>query len=445
MKKKINLLLLLIPLFSLFSFGQSNVIDGVIATVGNQIILKSDLEKIYVQSFNDRNYVDKDDICVILEELIFQKMLVYQADVDSVVVTEPEVENELERRMKFYISQVGSTENLEAYYKKTIDEIKTEVRKNLKDQLIVRQMQGKIIDDVKITPSEVRSFFNSIPKDSLPVIPSEVEVAQIVKKPKITEETKKEVKNRLAKIKERIINGEDFSALAVMYSEDASSKKGGELGFYGRGELYPEFEVVAYNLKENELSDIVETKAGYHIIQLIKRKGEEVNVRHILLKPKLSIEESINVKMSLDSIYNMLVNKTISFDEAIQKYSDDISKQNGGMLINSESGSTKFRLNSIEDPTLKFTIENLKQEDFSKPILLKDAEGNDVYKIIYVETKTNEHKANLKDDYSIIQQEALVAKQNKIMKEWIASKKKGIFINISKEYSDCPFQNNWLK
>jgi len=291
-------------LFCVFSINaQEVIIDQVVAIVGDKIILESEVETQYVQ------YRMQGDIrgsssavkCEIMENMVFQKLMVNQAEIDSVEVSDSQVESEMDRRLRYYISQFGSQEKLEEFYQKSLIEIKEEFKEMVKEQMMVENVQHSITQDVKITPTEVRSYFKSIPKDSIPLVNSEVEIGQIVKQPPINVKEKIAIKEKLVEIRNRIIEGEAFSTLAVLYSEDpGSAKNGGELGLYGRGELYPEFEAVAFKLEKDELSEIVETEAGYHILQLIERKGDYVNVRHILLRPKVSPFDLVAAKSTLN-------------------------------------------------------------------------------------------------------------------------------------------------
>jgi peptidyl-prolyl cis-trans isomerase SurA len=444
--KKILLILIIIS-FSIFvknTNAQEKIIDQIVAVVGANIIKLSDIETQYSQYVAQGMLNGENEKCSIFEELLFQKLLLNQAQVDSIVISDNQIESELDRRLRYFIKQIGSQEKLEEYYNKSIVEIKSEFREAIKDQLLAQNMQQKITEDVKITPNEVKIFFNNIPKDSLPLIPSVVEIGQIVKQPPISTEETKYLKEKLNGFRDRVLKGENFSALAVLYSEDpGSAKKGGELGFFGKGEMFPEFEAASFSLKQNDVSPIIETKAGFHIIQLIERRGELINVKHILLMPKVSPEDLSKAKIALDTIYTSMDKKTISFSDAAVKYSDDPSKTNKGIMVNPQTGSSKFKPDEL-DPSIFFVIDKLKNGEFSKPVPMKTEDGKQAYRILYLKSKTEPHRANLKDDYDSVQEMALSEKKSKAISSWINTKSAATYINIVDEYKKCTFQNKWI-
>jgi len=444
--KKI-LVVILLCLFNLI-YSQDLSINRVIAIVGNRMIMKSDIYNTYIQSEQDAKSIERESECEILELLLFQKLLSYQADVDSLVVSDKDVEEELDKRIKYFISVLGSKEKVEQYFNKTIIQIKNDFSESIKEELLAKNQHNKIVENIKITPSEVRDYYNSLSKDSIPDIPAEVEVGQITIMPKANEELRNEVIEKLKTLKLRIEKGELFSTLAILYSQDGSSAlKGGEVGYIKRGTtLYPEFEAAAFRLKEGEISDIIETKSGFHILQLIERRGDEVNVRHILLKPKVDIESMNRSKLLLDSIVKLIKEGKLSFEEAAQKYSDDSkTKNNGGMLVNVETGSTRIPLNSNNlDPNMIFMINKMNSGELSAPFISKTEDGNDIYKVIYLKSKIELHKANLKDDYQIFYNMALQDKQNRTIYKWINNKKMSTYIYIDDSYKNCTFKNDWL-
>jgi len=442
MLKKIYVLCLC---FTLLNQLNAQVIDKIVAIVGQHPILKSDIENQYLQFLaQSGGKVQSELKCEIFEELLVQKLMLQQAAIDSITISEDQIESEMDRRLRFFISQIGSQEKLEEYYQKSINEIKAEFTKFIEEQLLIQQVQSKIIDNIKITPTEVRNFFNNIPKDSLPMINSEIEIGHIVKIPHISELIKKETKERLEGMRERVLKGDDFSVLAVMYSEDpGSAKKGGELGFYNRGELYPEFEAVAFSLAPGEISHVVESKAGFHIIQMIERRGERINVRHILLQPKPAIEDIANAKTALDSIYELINNGVLSFEGAVEKFSDDPSKNNAGIIVNPMNLTSKFGTDEL-DPSVFFVVDKLTVKGISKPVPMRTDEGLQAYRILYLKSRTEPHLANLKEDYDKIQTMALENKQQKAMQKWVDDKLKGTYINIIDDY-ECAFINKWIK
>ena len=454
MTNKINNQLLkgLIVFLTVISFvqvkaQQPQVIDQIAALVGRNMILQSDIENQYI-NYRMQGIVKgsaSDVRCSILEDMLFQKLLVAQAEVDSIVVDDAQVNAELDRRIGTFINQFGSQEKLEQYYNKSITEIKSELFNVIKEQLLAQQVQQQIISEVSVTPSEVKSYFRSLPKDSIPQIKTEYVIQQLVKNPPISVEERIRVKEELLELRKRILKGENFSTLAILYSEDpGSAKKGGELGFYGRGQLYPEFEAIAFKLKEGEVSDIVETEAGYHIIQMIERKGDYVNVRHILLIPKVSPADLQKARKELDSIALLIRNDSISFDDAVVKFSDGENKNNGGYLINQYTGGTSFEAEQL-DPQVSFVIDKLKVGKISNPVPMKTDKQKDAYRILYLKDKTKPHRANLEDDYPKIQQWALQQKQKKVIDEWVNEKSQNTYIKISDDFKQCSFHYNWLK
>jgi peptidyl-prolyl cis-trans isomerase SurA len=440
--------LILIFLFIVFqSKAQNSVIDQVVAIVGGNIIKASDIEQQYNQMKIQGNLKSGDNAkCSILENILVSKLMLNQAKVDSVIVSDEQVESELERRLRYYIAQVGSKEKFEEYYKKSINEFKDEFRDNIRNQMLVQMMEGNITDSKKVTPNEVKKFYDEIPADSIPLINAEYEIGQIVRQPAISKAEKEVVKQRLGELRERILKGEKFSSLAALYSEDpGSAKRSGELGLFGRGEMFPEFEAAAFNLKTaDEVSNIIETKAGYHILQLIERRGDFVNVRHILLMPKVSPYELQKAKFYLDSIYSIVNDSAMNFEKAALKFSDDPSKNNGGIMVNPNSGNSKFGAEEI-DPSLFFVIDKMKVGDLSKPIIMNDNDGKQAYRIVYLKSRSSAHRANLKDDYDKIQNATLERAKADAVKKWINDKIGKTYIKFFDNYKDCKFENEWVK
>jgi len=448
-------ILSIIPIFLVFSivsFGQDSIakqgvlIDQILAVVGNEVILQSEMEIQYhtQEEFEFGNVLKEEAHCIILEDLLFQKLLLNQAKIDSVEVSEDQIDGELNRRMRFFVDQIGSEQKLEEYYGKSLLEIKSEFRDQVETQLIVQKMRSKSTENVKVTPAEVRKYFDEIPEDSLPYINSELEMSQIVKKPPISSAEKDRTKNKLADIRKRIVNGEDFGMLAYMYSEDPmSAKENGELGFVQRGALVPEFEAIAFTLKAGEVSEIIETQYGYHILELIERIGEKVNVRHILLIPKVSNADLQNAMTFLDSIYQQILMDSLSFEQAAEQFSDDDeSIMSGGKMINPQTGSYAFVPNQIE-PMLLFSIDKMKIGQVSEPVIMNTTDGKQAYRLIKLNQRTKPHKASLKQDYQRIQAAALEEQQRKSINRWIKKKQEHTFIKINEEYTNCLFTNNW--
>ncbi len=422
------------------------VIDEVIAVVGDEIVTKSALETQYLQYLSQGQKVTDDLRCIIMEDLLFQKLLLNQAKIDSVVVTEGQVESEMERRMRYFIGQVGSEKALEAYYKKSIEQIKSELRVSLEEQLLVQTMQDKITSDVSITPAEVKEFFNSFPTDSLPLINSEVEVAQIVMYAPISEESKEAAKAKLRDFKERIRNGESFSTLAVLYSDDkGSAKKSGEIGYIGRAEVEPEFAQAAFRLKPGQISEVFSTRYGYHIVELIDRKGEKVNVRHILIKPSIDYVGLEEAKVRLDSIAKVIEEDTVTFEQMALKYSEDEeSKNNGGLIVNPYSGTATYQVDQL-DPSLFFMIDKLEVGEISAAFSTSDQRNREGYRIVKLMKRTEPHRANLDQDYQKIKNVALQQKEQQEVQHWIEDKLENAYVKIDDKYSDCEYSNQWTE
>lgn len=422
------------------------VIDQVIAVVGSNIILESEVEAQYMQYKMEYGNVSSQSgeiKCSLFETMLYQKLLLNQAELDSVEVSDAQVEQEMDRRLRHYISMIGSPEKFEEYYQKSIIEFKEELREQVRELIRVENVQQTITANVTITPSEVRSFFRKIPSDSLPFINSEVEMAQVVKLPPINYDETEKVKNKLREFRLRVINGESFATLAILYSEDpGSAKNGGELGLFGRGEMFPAFEASAFTLKSGEVSDIVETEAGYHILQLIERRGEYVNVRHILIRPKVSPLDLAKAKIELDSIAKLIERDEYTFEEAVQEFSDDPSKNNGGLLINPMTGTSLFDSDQM-DPKVFFVVDKLEVGDISSPVQFQTQDGKDAYRILFLKSRTDPHKANLKQDWDKIHDWALEEKKQETIGEWIAEKSENTYVKINNNFKDCVFINTW--
>lgn len=425
---------------------QTQVIDQVTGVVGSKIILLSDIEKQYNQYIIQGGERSSEARCQVFDQLVLQKLLINQAEIDSVVVTEAQVDGELDKRMRFYVKQIGSEQKLEDYFHTTIVQLKAELRELIKDQLTVQVMQSKITKEVTATPNEVREYFEAIPADSVPYIDAELEVAQLVRKPPVSLEEKARVKAQLEDYRAKITGGGDFAVYAALYSQDAATaKKGGELGFFERGQMVPEFEIAAFALKQGEVSPIVETKFGYHILQLIERRGDQINIRHILLQPKVSDNDLVKALHSLDSLRNKIIEGTISFEEAAEKFSDDEdTRNNGGLMINPETGTTHLSPDKM-DRLLFFQVDTMPLNHVSAPLLMTTQEGKSAYRLVILKNRSAPHKANLKDDYQKIQEVTTQEKQSKAMNEWVAKKRKSTYIHLNTEYNYCEILKHWTK
>lgn len=348
--------------------------------------------------------------------------------------------------MSFYIQQLGSPEKLESYYGKSIAELKDEFRPLVREQMLSQQMQNKLTGGLSASPMDVKNFFESVPVDSLPLINSEIEYAQILFKVPVSPEEKARAREQLTTLRERITNGEDFSTLAILYSQDKeSAKQGGELGFVNRGDLVPEFEAAAFRLKNTtEVSPVIESPFGFHIIQLIERRGDRINCRHILIQPKFSAEDLVKTQAVVDSISKELRKGSMTFEDAAEKYSDDKdSKMNGGNVINPSTGATRFE-SDLVDPAVLFQLDKMEKGEISNPIAATTREGEQAYRILFLKNRTLPHRLNLKDDYQRLQELALTDKQNKVLENWRNKKKALTYIRIADEFRGCDLLQDWM-
>lgn len=447
---------IIVLFFSFVSFAQQlennpDVVDKVIAVVGQNMIKKSELETAYLQQKMNSNFIIENEYerrCDILEGMLINKLMLHQAEVDSVEVTEDEVNREMDNRIRYMISAYGSQEMLEKQMRRSLSEIKSYYKDVIKENIMIAQIEQKLTGSITVTPREVVDFYNSIPKDSLPTIEQEYVFSQIVKTPEVSEEEKERVKSKLNEYRDRILKGSKFSTIATLYSEDpASAKKGGELGFFSRGQMVGEFENAAFALQDGEISPIIETKYGYHIIQMIERRGNQVNCRHILLQPKVTPQQLQEAYDQLEQIKKEIDNGEITFEEAILKYSDDASKINEGLIINPYNASAIFSKDAINETIFnvdKVDFESMKEGEITKPIRFK-TELSDAYRLIKINRKTDAHKVDLTLDYDKIQASALDNKKTEIIKEWANKRLKKTYVKIDADYQGCDFKLNWIK
>jgi peptidyl-prolyl cis-trans isomerase SurA len=420
-------------------FGQ--MVDKIVAKVDNYIVLKSELEVAYMQFLQSQEAKfapDKSKIkCTILESLVINKLLLAKAELDSVTVDKQAVESQLDRRMQYFISQFGSEKKLEDFYKKSVDDLKADLRRQVRDQMIIEKMQGQITSGLKITPVQVEKFYKAIPKDSLPFFSTEVEVGQIVRTAEISKEQRTLFLAKANDIRQRLLQGEDFCALAKRYSEDpGSAKQCGELGFFKKGDLVKPYESMAYKLQPGEISEVVESEFGYHIIQLIERRGTEYNTRHILIKPSSSLRDLSHAEKFLDSLRNLILQDSITFEKAAKEYSvDKVTKNNGGMFLD-ESGSSRIPMEKI-DPGVFFVIDTVKVGAISRPVRFRTEDNQEAVRIIYYKSKTPAHQANLKDDYQKIYNAALDEQKNTAINKWFDKTKDEVYIDVDSEFDSC--------
>ena len=433
---------------------QPQVIDKVVAVVGQNIILQSDIENQYIQyQLNGMAGSAHALRCQILEDLLLQKLMLNQAEMDSITVTDDQVEDEMNSRIRYFVSRAGSQEKLEAYFNKTISEIKDEVRRSVKDNLLQQRVQATIMEGIVVTPREVKAMYHEIPKDSIPMVDAEYEIVQIVKRPPVSLDEKLQVKDRLYQIRKRILDGESsFATMAILYSEDpGTASQGGELGFAGKGVYATEFENVAFNLHDGEISDVVETEFGFHIIQLIERRGETVNCRHILLTAKVPVEALEKSQNELDSVAKLVRNGDMTFEEACLKFSDDDTRNNGGYLTNPMTGGNRLSIKDMQDMSeefpefknLPFVISRLGIDEISDPVPMITNENKDAFRLVMVRKIVEAHQANLIDDYNLIQGWALNRKKQDAIGKWVEVKAKKAFIHLDETFCDCNFYYDW--
>ena len=422
------------------------VIDGIAGIVGNNIVLNSDIEQQLLQYQAQGLEIDSALRVQVLEDLLFQKLMLHQALLDSVVVTENEVLNEVDSRIDNFIAQLGGEDQLESYFDKKIYEIKEEMFEPIESSLLIQRVRYGITSSVTITPSEIRSFFGTFSSDSLPIVNEEVEVAQILKLPPASSSAVSETKKKLEKLKSRIAKGESFGTLAILYSEDpGSSRNGGLYTSIKRGMFVKEFEAVMFSLEVGEVSDVFKTEYGYHIMVLEERREDEVDVRHLLMSPKISPLDLNNAKDLLQDVRDSILNGDLLFTKAALRYSDDNStKFNGGKLINPTTGDTKFELAQLEQG-INVAIENLDVNEITEPIFVKMEDGKEAYRMFVLLNRKQQHQVNLVDDYKRIRDLALESKKDKSIEEWISKSLEQTYVSVHKSYQSDLFQYNWLK
>lgn len=444
--------LLLISVITLTSLNvNAQIIDKIVAQVGDEIIMLSDIEQQKLQMIQEGINVSNTTDCEILESVLYQKLLVNQAQIDSLVVSDDMVNSEMEQRIRYFEEQIGGREELEKFYGKSVAQIKAEFFGIIKKRILSEMMEEKITENMVITPKDVKTFYNSLSKDSIPYINSKISVAQIVIYPEITEADKAKAKNQLEMYRKQIVDGNKrFQTIASLYSEDPGSRlNGGDLGWQRRGTMVPEFEAALFALQKDEISPVFETKYGYHIIQLIDRKGDNYNVRHILISAKSNNSAFEKAAIKLDEIYKDLLSNKITFEQAAQQYStDDKSKNNGGKIVNPYTNDYFWDIQNINDidPQMYRIIDRMKIGGISSPSLYDNMyEQKSGVRIVKLINKTKPHLANLKDDYQLIQNACSHSKKQEVINKWIQSKISGAYVRIDKDYYGCDFRHNWVK
>lgn len=454
MKKLVNfkfvVLFALLMLTGSVMYGQDHVIDEVVWVVGDEAILKSDVEEARMNAQYEGRKFEGDPYCVIPEELAIQKLYLHQAVLDSIEVSESEVLQRVEMMTNQYIQMIGSKEKMEEYFNKTATQIREAMRENVKNGLTVQKMQQKLIGDIKITPAEVRRYFKDLPQDSVPYIPTQVEVQIITSQPKIPLDEIEDVKRRLREYTDRVNKGEmDFSTLALLYSEDkGSAMRGGEIGFKGRGELVPEYANVAFNLQDpKKVSKIVESEFGFHIIQLIEKRGDRINTRHILLKPKVNEKDLTSARARLDSIADDIRKNKFSFDEAASIISHDKdTRNNHGLMPNPQTNTSKFEMQQLPQEIAK-VVDGLNVGEISKAFtMVNEKDGKEVCAIVKLKSRINGHKATITDDYQNLKEIVMDKRREEMLEKWIVEKQKHTYVRINDNWKNCAFKYpGWIK
>ncbi|MFD3407987.1 peptidylprolyl isomerase [Aquirufa sp. HETE-83D] len=418
--------------------GNKNVLDRIIVKVDNYFILKSEVENQY-QQYITSGQANTPNRCQILEGLVVNKLMLAKAEIDSVIVEDKRIEAELNSRMEQMEGQYGSAKNIVEAYGKSIATLKEDLRSSLKEQLTGRKMQDKITDDVKITPKEVAAFYNEIPRDSLPYLPAEVEISHIIRIAKPNKNQKEELYAKLLDFRRRVDKGESFEDLAKVHSEDlGSGKRGGDLGFAKRGAMVAPFEAAALRLKPNQMSDVVESEFGFHLIQLLEIRGQEYHARHILLRPDYQKLDLTEPTKFLDSIRVLVQRDSTTFEKAAKEFSEDKATQDaGGVIMDATSGANRLAYDGTMDPALFFALDSMKVGTISAPIPFRTDDGRSAVRILFFKAKHPPHFANLKDDYQKLSQITLSRKKNNAIEKWFMKAKDDVFIFIDEEYMDC--------
>lgn len=443
---------LLVSLFSVQVFAQNNVIDEVVWVVGDEAILKSDVESERLNAQYEGRRFDGDPYCVIPEQLAVQKLFLHQAEIDSIEVSDQDVLAEVERRTNWFIDQMGSKEKVEEYFNKTSTQIREMLRETVRNSFLVQKMQQKIIGDVKLVPADVRRYFKNLPQDSIPYVPTQVEVQIITVEPKIPQEEIERVKKTLRDYTDRVESGEiSFALLARMYSEDpGSARRGGEYGFQGRGQLVPEFANVVFNMTDpKKISKVFETEYGYHIAQLIEKRGDRVSYRHILLKPKVEEKELEKALVHLDSIANRIRNEKYRFEEATPYLSHDKdTRNNRGLMVNPITGTARFEMQDLAQVSQEVAkvVEGLKVGEISDAFTMIDKKGKEICAIVKLKARIEGHKATISEDYQRLKSIVQDRLGEEKLEKWILEKQKNTYVRINDEWVKCDFKYpGWIK
>ena len=449
MKRILSIASVLVALFLNVNAQKINL-DKVVAVVGSNIILLSDLNQQYAIYLNQGSPADEKAKCYFLQQMLVQKLLKQQAEIDSIVVEENQIDEELDKRMRYQVQRMGGQERLEQFLQKSLLQYKDEMRPDVKEGLIAQRMQGKITENTTVTPLEVRKYFESYPVDSLPDVGAEVEVGEIVFQPKLTKAEKQKYHDKLDAIRLRIKSGEDFGFLAKTYSEDpGSASEGGDYGFIDRTTMVKEFTAWAFKLKAGEMSPVFETDFGYHILQVIERRGEQAHVRHILVRPQNTPESLVRTKLKADSVYQDILSKKLPFATAASLYSDNKETQyNGGMMLYADNQTSRTTFVPVEklDPSVFVVIDTMQVGGISEPVSFSNPQdGKEGYKVFFLKSKIAPHKGSLELDYPKFKEQAQREKESKVMSEWFEKRKETTYIRIDPEFETCDELKLWIK
>ncbi|MCX4264297.1 MAG: peptidylprolyl isomerase [Muribaculaceae bacterium] len=451
MKKKSIIAALALSLgLALFADNKNNVIEEVAWMIGDEPIYKSEIEKTYQELLSDRTPIQGDPYCIIPEQIAVERLFLHQADIDTVEVQESMVQMQLESQMNYLINNLGSREKVEQYFGKPMAEIREYYATNMRNRSRVQQVRSGLTKNLKVTPSDVRRYFDKLPADSIPFVPLQVEVQILTLNPVVPRQEIDDVKERLRDYADRVNRGEsEFSTLAILYSEDGSSVRGGELGFMGRGQLVPEYAAVAFNLNDpKKVSKIVETEYGFHIIQLIEKRGDRINTRHILLRPKVADKDLSDAIHRLDSLRTDIVdNKKVSFEEAVRYVSQDKdTRMSNGVMVNTQTGATRFQMSELPQEVAK-AIGTMQPGEISQPFIMRDPKRDrEIVAMVRLTNRIEAHSANLAEDYQTIKDMYEAAESQAIIDKWLADKIKTTYVRIEDGWRDCDFQHKgWIK
>lgn len=434
---------------SMLAAPKKNIVDEVVWVVGDEAIFRSEVEEMFTQMRSEGVNIEGDPYCVIPEQMAVEKLYLHQAKIDTIEPPESQVQSQVDRRLNYFIANLGSKEKVEQYFRKPMPQLREQLIEVMRNNYIVEQVKSNLTKDIKATPRDVRQYYEKLPADSIPYVPMQVEAQIITINPSVQRQEVEDVKARLRDYADRVNRGEaDFSTLAIMYSEDGSAMQGGELGFHGKADFVPEFSNVAFNLNDpKKVSRIVETEFGFHIIQLIEKRGEQINVRHILLRPKVSQDDLEKAVVSLDSLQKEIKKGKFTFEEAARFISQDKdTRNNKGIMVNPQTGSTRFEMQALP-PEVALKLENMQPGDISEPFLMKDQQRNrDVAAIVKLTARIDGHKATMTEDYNQLKGMYEEHAAEEILRDWIEKKIKETYVRIEDGWLPCEFKyQGWIK